>query len=69
MLVHSILFIHLGTNACVTISKSFIELLEYVSTRLLCAGYARLFVGALRERTKFQLRIKRKGKAVTKSRS
>ena len=32
---------------------------------MVCAGYARLFVGALRERTKFQIRIKRKRKAVT----
>jgi len=29
---------------------------------LLCAGYAWLFVGALRERTKFQKRVKRKRK-------
>jgi hypothetical protein len=29
---------------------------------LLCAGYAWLFVGALRDRTKFQKRVKRKRK-------
>jgi len=29
-----------------------------LSMRLLCAGHARLFVGALRERTKFQIRVK-----------
>ena len=38
---------------------------KILSILWLCAGHARLLAGALRERTKFQIRVKRKAKRGT----